>query len=237
MRLTEGETRALLASTLLVTLAAVGRSLLQPAPAPVSTVGIRSAGDIDSALAVAESLYAERAHRSMHLGAEERVNVNEADERELDRLPGVGPALARSIVEDRRRNGPFNSLSDLERVPGLGSSKVARLEPHVALPTGAPMAGTREAAEAVHSGRARGAGPTPEVSHAVGRGAASRLDLNRASVSELQALPGIGPARAEAIVRWRDEHGRFRRVEDLLQVPGVGPATLERLKPLIVAGP
>ena len=236
MKLTEGETRALLASTLLVTLAAVGRSLLQPAPAPVSMVGIRSAGDIDSALAVAESLYAERAHRSMQLGAEERVDVNEADERELDRLPGVGPALARSIVEDRKRNGPFNTLSDMERVPGLGSNKVARLERHVALPAGAAAARAGEAAEAVPS-RARGARRAREASRTAAMAARSRLDLNRASISELQTLPGIGPARADAIVRWREEHGRFRRVEDLLQVPGVGPATLERLRPLITAGP
>lgn len=228
MRLTEGETRALLASTLLVTLAAVGRSMLQPAPAPVSTVGIQSAGDVDSALAVAESLYTERARRSVPLGAEERVDVNEADERELDRLPGVGPALARAIVEDRERNGPFNSLGDLERVAGLGSSKVARLEPHVALPAGATAGGARGA---------RGARNARDASGTAVTVATKRLDLNRASATELQALPGIGPARAEAIVRWREEHGRFRRVEDLLQVPGVGSATLERLRPLIQAGP
>lgn len=228
MRLTEGETRALLASTLLVTLAAVGRSMLQPAPAPVSTVGIQSAGDVDSALAVAESLYTERARRSVPLGPEERVDVNEADERELDRLPGVGPALARAIVEDRERNGPFNSLGDLERVAGLGSSKVARLEPHVALPAGATAGGARGA---------RGARNARDASRTAVTVATKRLDLNRASATELQALPGIGPARAEAIVRWREEHGRFRRVEDLLQVPGVGSATLERLRPLIQAGP
>lgn len=222
MKLTEGETRALLASTLLVTLAAVGRALLQPAPAPVSTVGIGSAGDVDSALAVAESLYSDRARRSLPLGAEERVDVNEADERELDRLPGVGPALARAIVEDRKRNGPFSSIADLERVPGLGSSKVARLGPHVALPTGSPR---RDAGGAQERWRTRTTVAT------------KRVDVNRASAADLQALPGIGPTRAEAIVRWREEHGRFRSVEDLLDVPGIGSATLERLKPLIEAGP
>ena len=63
------------------------------------------------------------------------------------------------------------------------------------------------------------------------------LDLNRASVKELEALPGIGPTRAGAIVRWRGEHGSFRTVDDLLEVPGIGPTTLERLRALVGVGP
>jgi competence protein ComEA len=61
--------------------------------------------------------------------------------------------------------------------------------------------------------------------------------VNRAGADELERLPGIGPAKAEAIVRWREAHGRFRRLEDLLAVPGIGPATLERVRSLAYAGP
>jgi competence protein ComEA len=57
-----------------------------------------------------------------------------------------------------------------------------------------------------------------------------RLDLNRASVKELMALPGIGEVRARAIVAWRDANGPFRRVDDLGRVRGIGPATLGRLR-------
>lgn len=59
------------------------------------------------------------------------------------------------------------------------------------------------------------------------------VDLNRATVAELDVLPGVGPATATAIITWRDENGGFRRVEDLLEVPGIGPARLERLRPLV----
>ena len=63
--------------------------------------------------------------------------------------------------------------------------------------------------------------------------AAAPLDLNRASVAELDGLPGIGPVLARRIVEHRREHGRFRRVEELRGVRGVGPRLIERLKPRV----
>lgn len=74
----------------------------------------------------------------------------------------------------------------------------------------------------------RGESPRPTPS--------SRLDLNTATVEELDRLPGIGPRTAQAIVDYRLKHGPFRRLEDLLNVPGVGPATLERIRPLVTVG-
>ncbi len=59
------------------------------------------------------------------------------------------------------------------------------------------------------------------------------LDLNAASESELVLLPGIGPAKARAIVEWRAAHGPFARVADLLDVPGIGPKTAGQLEGLI----
>ena len=68
--------------------------------------------------------------------------------------------------------------------------------------------------------------PTREAS-------ARRVNLNTATREELEVLPGIGPALAQAILDYRRERGPFRRVEDLLEVPGIGPAKLERLRPLV----
>lgn len=67
-------------------------------------------------------------------------------------------------------------------------------------------------------------------------GAAS-VDLNRASQAELESLPGIGPAKAEAILAYRRQHGPFRRIEDLQRVSGFGPATVNRLRPDLRVGP
>jgi competence protein ComEA len=59
------------------------------------------------------------------------------------------------------------------------------------------------------------------------------LDLNSAGVDELDTLPGIGPATAQAIVAHRDEHGLFAAVDDLLEVRGIGEARLDALRDLV----
>jgi competence protein ComEA len=59
------------------------------------------------------------------------------------------------------------------------------------------------------------------------------VDLNTATVEELDALPGIGPVTAAAIVAWRDANGRFTSVEQLGDVDGIGPARLEKLRALV----
>lgn len=64
----------------------------------------------------------------------------------------------------------------------------------------------------------------------------TRLDLNLASGNELALLPGIGPALAGRIEQHRQEKGRFRTVEDLLEVPGIGPATLARIRDRVTVG-
>lgn len=60
------------------------------------------------------------------------------------------------------------------------------------------------------------------------------IDLNTATESQLDALPGVGPATAKAIVDERARRGgRFRSVDDLLDVRGIGPAKLEEIRPLV----
>lgn len=60
-----------------------------------------------------------------------------------------------------------------------------------------------------------------------------RIDLNRAEVWLLDALPGIGPGRAQAIIDYRNQNGPFHRVEDLLNVEGIGESTLDRMRDFI----
>lgn len=64
-----------------------------------------------------------------------------------------------------------------------------------------------------------------------------RIDLNRADDAELALLPGIGQVRAGLIVSYRQEHGPFRQVEDLLVIEGISESLLDRLRPYVVAGP
>jgi competence protein ComEA len=68
----------------------------------------------------------------------------------------------------------------------------------------------------------------------VSGGASPRtIDLNRGTAEELDALPGVGPATAAAIVSYREQHGPFGSVDALLDVPGIGPAKLEAIREFV----
>ena len=66
----------------------------------------------------------------------------------------------------------------------------------------------------------------------------ARLDLNRATVAELEKLPGIGDKRARSIIASRNARGgHFVRLEDLLKIDGIGEGTVDRIRPLVIVGP
>ncbi|TYQ02736.1 UNVERIFIED_ORG: competence protein ComEA [Gordonia westfalica J30] len=73
-------------------------------------------------------------------------------------------------------------------------------------------------------------GAPPESSAAEPGG---RVDLNTATETELDALPGIGPVTAKAILDWRERNGRFTSVDQLAEVDGIGPARLAKLRDLV----
>lgn len=132
------------------------------------------------------------------------VDVNTATEEGLAAIPGVSRSKAEAIVADRAARGPFYALEDLSRVSGIGSRAVDELRPFATV--GEP-----------------GERPPPP-----------RIDLNRASATELEGLPGIGPVTAARIVVWREDRGPFRDVEELQEVRGIGPATMDRIRDRVV---
>lgn len=66
--------------------------------------------------------------------------------------------------------------------------------------------------------------------------AASPVDINRATAVELDQLPMIGPAKAEAVIRYRVEHGPFAKPADIMNVKGIGPGIYARIEKLITVG-
>lgn len=135
--------------------------------------------------------------------------------------PGVVELPAGSRVADAvEAAGGVTSEADLARV-NLARALVDGEQVHV------PRPGEELSEAAVPVSR----GPT--ASEPAGSGEGSVLDLNAAGVTELEALPGIGPVLAERVIAWRDEHGRFSTVDELGEVSGIGERLLEQLRPLV----
>ncbi len=88
-----------------------------------SGFGIRSEVEVRSHLPTDLSRSAEKL----------RVNPNRATAQRLTNLPGIGPTLAEGIVRFREMHGPFERLSDLQEVPGIGPKRMQKMLPHLTL--------------------------------------------------------------------------------------------------------
>ena len=81
------------------------------------------------------------------------------------------------------------------------------------------------------AGSSGSGGSGGSASGASASGAGSVVDLNAATVDQLDTLPGVGPVTAQKILDWRQQHGRFTRVDELQEVDGIGPKSYARLAP------
>lgn len=72
--------------------------------------------------------------------------------------------------------------------------------------------------------------------YAENKAEAKKININTASLADLQQLPRVGPKIAQRIIDFRTEHGKFKKVEEIMKVKGIGEKTFERLKELITVG-
>ncbi len=136
----------------------------------------------------------------------------------LLRLPPgsrVADALSIAVAKD---GADLASLNLAQRLADGDQIAVGALGPQ----PGPPQMGS----VVVPGGRTSSGGGTPGQP----TGPPAKIDLNAAAESELDALPGVGPTTARAIVAWRTEHGRFTSVDQLAEITGIGPARLARLR-------
>ena len=156
------------------------------------------------------------------------ADLNRADRAELLQVPGIGPRLADAILSHRAA-ATFASVDDLRAVKGIGPATVDGLRPWVSVePPAAAETRPVELLERkptppppapVHGGKLRPGDPP--------------LDVNIATESELQRLPGVGPTLAGRIVVARGTE-RFKSPDDLRRVKGIGAKTLDNLRPYVV---
>ncbi|MEK4568810.1 ComEA family DNA-binding protein [Bacillus sp. FSL K6-3458] len=129
------------------------------------------------------------------------------------RKPGVYAFMAEDRVEEAiKRAGGFTSKADTVDI-----NQAAKLEDSM-------MIYVRKKGEGDKQGQTAAANTPPGNEQSQG------VNVNQADAAELQTINGIGPAKAEAIIAYREEHGEFQQIEDLRNISGFGEKTIERLK-------
>jgi len=181
-------------------------------------------------------------------GKHSRVDVNSADVKTLETLPGIGPATAQRIIEGR----PYKTLTDLGKVKGLSKAKLDAIKDELVFgPATTPVNTTAKKEKAAkpattsesRAGQQTAAAPAQQsapkkdqVAPSSSSGGASRnltpgekININKATVEELDGLPGIGPAKAKAIVEYRTQNGDFKTIEDIQKVKGIKAGVFSKI--------
>ena len=177
-----------------------------------------------------------------------RVDVNSADVKTLETLPGIGPTIADRIVAGR----PYKNADELSKVKGLSKSKVDAIHdqitfghqpattkksttksstktttPETTATETTPSTKTKSSTSSQSSGSTA---PSPTGSSSGKLAPGQTVNINTASAEELDALPGIGPTKAQAIIDYRNEHGRFNSIEDVQNVKGIKGGEFSKIK-------
>jgi competence protein ComEA len=147
-----------------------------------------------------------------------KVDLNSASQKDLEALPGVGPATAKKILAGR----PYASVADLSKA-GVSASTIQKITPLVVVLASSAAA---PAPPAMPAPAAKAAKATAAAGATAATGA--KVDLNTASEKELEALPKVGAVTAKKIVAGRP----YASVQDLARA-GVPAKTVETLTPLV----
>lgn len=172
------------------------------------------------------------------------IDLNSASEKELESIKGIGPALAKKIVAGR----PYRSVDDLSKA-GIPAKTIEAIKPLVKAGASAPAAAAAPPAKAPAKEKAAKASASapaaaaqkataPTVKTPVKAAAATaakltpgqKVNLNKATKEQLEALPEIGAVKAQAIIDGRP----YKKIDDVMKIKGIKEGTFGKIKDFIV---
>lgn len=157
-----------------------------------------------------------------------RIDIRVASKEELMILRGIGPGRAEAILE-YRNNNPFSSVNQLMNVRGIGLKTYQSMLPSlVVFGDSLPLL--------EHSTRRSSASGTRRTSSPPAEDTTSIINLNTANLEQLCSLSGIGEVKARAIIAYREEHGPFASIEQIMEVRGIGTGLFERNRARLSVG-
>jgi competence protein ComEA len=148
------------------------------------------------------------------------IDINSADEKTLESLPGVGKATAKAIVAGR----PYKSVDDLKRVKGMSDAKVLALKNKVTVGGATASTATTPASQKATSAQKPATEKASKAASKLAPG--QRININTATKQEIEALPGIGPVKAQAIIDGRP----YDKPEDIMKVKGIKQKIFDKVK-------
>lgn len=164
-----------------------------------------------------------------------KINEVTVDELVAYKVPGLAQASAQNIITYRDEHGPFRSMEDLDKAPRMGESMLAKLkEVGVDFGAAASSAPAADAAPAASATAASAAPATGASSTAAASAPGAKVNINTATLVQLQDLKGVGAATAQKILDYRTAHGPFKTIDELDEVSGIGPAKIDGFRSQVV---
>jgi competence protein ComEA len=165
------------------------------------------------------------------------VDLNTASQKDLESLKGIGPATAKKIIDGR----PYKSVEELKKA-GIPEKTIASLKPLVTVgtvtipakpatepksaatpaPAKSPVATKAPPAQSAEKAKSKTAAPTKLAP-------GQKVNLNTATKEQIEALPEIGPVKAQSIIEGRP----YKKPEDIMKVKGIKEGTFNKIKDFI----
>jgi len=159
-------------------------------------------------------------------GSAALIDLNSADQKTLETLPGVGKSTAKAIIAGR----PYKSVDDLKRVKGMSDKKINAIRDMVTVGTAAAAPAVPAAAAATQKASSAQQDMTQKAEKTKTKLAPGQhVNINTATKEELDALPGIGPVKAQAIIDGRP----YNKPEDIMKVKGIKQKEFDKIKDFI----